>query len=549
MKVKYLNIISDENDIISDSHTLNISFSKTTFKKYKDKSNIEYFFDIDAGVKEYDELSMIEDSLSRESLDIDNRWYYLSYKYIYKYLVTYNQFYNRLSGILKKNKGVETLIITSNITFILSRVLSALKEKHSIVIENKNNKGLFFSYRHFRYMGSDIPVEFNIDRSNIFLYLIAIYLRVKGHVTFMFPSSCKHKESSKTNIFKTSYFGILSKIKRILLPPRKNITLRYFPIIDFSVNIPRKYKLTNKYWDNFRADQIDLINSIINIYFNHYNFKYLDLLEKKTMYLISATKTKRIIFDDTSDSYRKLTLNCCNKLGVDAIFLPHGIIDEEFQFPSIKNPDYLKHLPAVTAWNKNSSDYFTSHGLKSIAISFPLNMSKKIVGDKKDVLVMLSHGNRINLNSFEDDIESLMPLITELNQLVDWKIHQNIFDEANKAMSNQILYLEKTHGVNLNFIDHNTRSSSIMNNYRKIVFTTWTTGIFEAAMLNIPFIVFTKEKYNIHALNAFNMPIAQNLSECIDFILEKEPDMKYLEDIRKSLHNNTKLDEYLELYD
>lgn len=548
MKFKHVNIISDEDDILSDDGVLNITFSKTLFNKFSKENNIQYFFDINSRVSENKELSILEHALYNESLDKDKRWYFLTYKYIYKYLVTYNQFYNRINHIIESNKA-EVISITSSTSFILSRALIALKGKHNIVIRHSNKKDLIFSYRqYFKYMASDIPVKSTIDGTNLFLFILGLYLRLKGHVSFLFPSSCKFSNSSKNSLFRISYFSLFSKIRRVLLPRKKDITLRYFPLIDFSVNTQTEFELTAIHWDSYRPDQVSLIRHIINIYFNQYDFNYLDLLERKTTYLISNSGTKRVILDDTLDSYRKLMINCCKKLNIDIEFLPHGLIDEEFQFPSIKDSKYVNHLPTVVAWNNNSSNYFNSYGLKSKAIAFPINMSKKISKDKKDILVMLSHGNMDNLNSFEDDIETLIPLRKNLNYLIDWKIHHNIFDEANKSMNKQIKYIEKTHDINLSFIKHDTRSSSIMSNYRKIIFMTWTTGIFEAALLNIPFIIFTKEDYRVHALNCFDIPMAKNYEDCAKFILDTDSNLKYLKDIKNSLNENISFNDYLKSY-
>ena len=59
MKFKHINIISDEDDILSDDDVLNITFSKTIFNKFFKKYNIQYFFDINSGVSQNQELSML----------------------------------------------------------------------------------------------------------------------------------------------------------------------------------------------------------------------------------------------------------------------------------------------------------------------------------------------------------------------------------------------------------------------------------------------------------------------------------------------------------
>ena len=283
MKFKHINIISDEDDILSDDGVLNITFTKTLFNKFSKENNIQYFFDINSRVSENKELSMLEHALYKESMDKDKRWYFLTYKHIFKYLITYNQFYNRINHIIETNKA-EVISITSNTLFVLSRALMAIKEKHNIAIIYSNKKDLIFSYRFFKYLASDIPIKSTIDSTNIFLFILSLYLRFKGHVSFLFPSSYKFINSSKNSLFRISYFSLYSKIKRILLPRKKDITSRYFPLIDFSVNTQTKFDLTANHWSSYRPDQVSLIRHIINIYFN-YKFLGLNLIHNADLKL------------------------------------------------------------------------------------------------------------------------------------------------------------------------------------------------------------------------------------------------------------------------
>ena len=69
--------------------------------------------------------------------------------------------------------------------------------------------------------------------------------------------------------------------------------------------------------------------------------------------------------------------------------------------------------------------------------------------------------------------------------------------------------------IKLNFIDHTIKPSSIMKNYNLLIFTTYTTGIYEASLLNVPFIIYSNENEECHGINIESMPIAKNNNDFI----------------------------------
>ena len=117
--------------------------------------------------------------------------------------------------------------------------------------------------------------------------------------------------------------------------------------------------------------------------------------------------------------------------------------------------------------------------LKSHPISFPINISPHKENDSRDILVLLSHGDRINLNQFEEDIIKILSLINYKKNKIDWKIHHNIFNDSNNIMSMQKRNIESQFDIKLNFIDYTIKPSSIMKNYNLLIFITFTTGIYD----------------------------------------------------------------------
>ena len=62
-------------------------------------------------------------------------------------------------------------------------------------------------------------------------------------------------------------------------------------------------------------------------------------------------------------------------------------------------------------------------------------------------------------------------------------------------------------------------------------------------MLNIPFVVYTKESEIIRALNSISIPIAENIHHLYQLI--EASDVRYLNEIKESLTKNLSLNSYL----
>ena len=546
MLKKELVILSNIFDNPTLKENVYLTFSKTKYKKYQNKYNIKYFFDIDPKINEHEELNLLERNLFEESKENKKRWFSLPFKFIYKYLITYNQFYNRLETYIKDNNNIKSIESSKNNSFIFKSVIVNLTEKYDIESILNSKKVDSFSYRHSAYMASDIPKYKDIDKNNIFIKLHSFYLRIKNHKTFIFPSSIDNDFPKKVNLFRISLFTVYAKIKRLLNFTKNRNYLRHTTIIDFSFDVDIVYCLNDKIWSNYRNDQIKLIETILNIYFYNYKYEYLDAIQGKIECYLQSSRTQKVILDETIDSFRRLMCLTCKKIGIKTEFTPHGIIDEKLQFPLTDNMEYKKkYIPNVLAWNNSSSEYFVNQNINSRAISYPIVIYPHKVDQKKDILVMLSYGDRINLNAFEDYIIDLLPLQIEKKYTMDWKIHQNIFEESNLSMKIQKDFIEKEYNTKINFLKHDIKATSILKNYKTIIFTTWTTGIYEAALLNVPFVIYTKENEIIRGLDNIRLPIAENLNQLHKLIEHNNKD--YLFEIKDSLTANIKLDSYLQI--
>ena len=519
-----------------------ITFSKIFYSKHKHNKNILYFFDIEPKINEKAINLLIEKNLFEESKINNNEFYPMAFKYIYKYYLTYTQFYNRICYIVEKYKHISEIQYSSNISFIFTRAVENISKNQSIETNLINERFDGFSYRHNETMLSDIPYE--QDRHTFYIFLYAMYLRIIKHKVFVLPSSFMTKCPTSVNFFKSSIFTVNEKFKQLFKLDKSSKYSINLAKLDFSKKIEYKYELDRNIWRDYRDDELNLIEHLINIFFELFTPNYLLSLKNKIRKLLRWSNTKCIILDETIDAYRRLISTACNDEKLEVEYLPHGIISENLQFPFTSDKDYVKrYIPKTLAWNIYSSNYLGKMNLSSIPITFPISISPHQAIKDKDILVMLSYGDRVNLNQFEEDIVDILELLPNKEYKIDWKIHQNIFEDNNNIMNIQKTNIEKTLNVNLNFINHNVKSSSIMKNYKFIIFTTYTTGIYEAALLNIPFVIYSNENEECHGLEISSIPIARTKND-FKTMLEQN-DTAYLDQIKKSLVENISLNKYL----
>ena len=538
-KIKFL---SGQEENIFLENSIYVTFSKTTYLKNNHFDNMVYFFDIPHKINEREINESIEQNLFLEVKNNSNEFYPLSFKYIYKYFLTYTQFYNRLEYLILKYNEISHIEYSNNVSFIFTKAISAICKRYKKIDQPLNEPFTGFSYRHNDEMLSDVPSK--LDSHNIFILFYAGILRLINHRIFLLPSSFILNIPKSTNILKSSIFGVTAKF-RYMLGLSKSSKYPYgLTRLDFSKHNLHIHKLDEKIWNNFRKDEKSLIEQLINTFLAQYPPNYLDKLKLKIRKLLRWSNTKCVIIDDTYDANRRLISSACESEKIEIEYLPHGIISEQLQFSYTKSNEYnALYIPKTLAWNNYSSQFLEKMELKSLPISFPLNISPHNKDKSKDILVFLSYGNRINLNQFEEDIIAILNLVNYKKKDIDWKIHHNIFSDSNNIMDIQKKNIEKHFNITLNFIDHTVRSSSIMKNYDLLIFTTYTTGIYEAAILNVPFIIYSNEDEQCHGINIESIPIAKNEKDFRHLL--SQDNNNYLMEIRKSLTENIPLSKYL----
>tara|TARA_Y100001970_G_C14242339_1_gene865713 strand:- start:1278 stop:2915 length:1638 start_codon:yes stop_codon:yes gene_type:complete len=537
-----LKFISDQQDIYFEKNTIYITFSKTTYLKNQEGSDLIYFFDIPHNTNEKEINSCIERNLFFESKVSFNEFYPLTFKYIYKYFLAYTQFYNRLESLIFKYKEISHIEYSNNISFIFNYAVSVICERYEKINVPLNEEFHGFSYRHNDEMLSDIP--FIIDNNNFYILLYALYLRIINHKVFILPSSFIANIPKHTNILKSSIFTIHKRFKRLLGLAGSSKYPLGLTRLKFSKNCKKSRRVDKTIWKDYREDERDIIEQLINTFFNQFSHNYLNNLKLKIQKFLRWSNTKCVILDETIDAYRRLILSACEDEKVEVEYMPHGIISEQLQFSYTENKDYNdQYIPKTLAWNIYSSQHLERMKLKSHPISFPINISPHKENDSRDILVLLSHGDRINLNQFEEDIIKILSVINYKKNKIDWKIHHNIFNDSNNIMNMQKRNIESQFDIKLNFIDYTIKPSSIMKNYNLLIFTTFTTGIYEASLLNVPFIIYSNANEECHGINVESIPIAKNDDDFKNLMKQENND--YLSEIKKSLTENISLNKYL----
>tara|TARA_Y100000741_G_scaffold364475_1_gene355609 strand:- start:610 stop:2226 length:1617 start_codon:yes stop_codon:yes gene_type:complete len=531
--IKTLHFINNDDLFVPESKTLYISFSEILNKVLQQRGvKSKYLF-----LKSYDqdlkkEIDSISKCLNLESNKYnDKRWFNITFKFIYKYLPIYNHFYDNIKAEIKLHNNLKYIKISNKLPHLCKDILIHIASTFKIEVIYTNERFSKFSdYPYF--LGTDLPEPENIDKHNIFIYLIAKYLRFKHHNTFISPSVVKLDIPKNVNIFKTGYLTIIFKFFSKIFNYRNSNFSKYIPSINFNRKTRIKYTIDNKIWVKFRDDQKIYIEKIINIILNKYSNNYIDLIESKIRLLFIVSGTKKIIVDDTFEILKRIMIIVANDLSIDIEFLPHGIVYEDEHLNVLKD---WSAKTKVLAWTDDSKDCFMSNDIIAQSIKYPINTSNNKKKPKKDILILFS-GGKYTVNNFEKILTAFLENKSMDNLQIDWKYHQSLDLSQQKVMNEQLVMIKEFYNKDISLINNKIKLVDIMADYRILGFTTWTTGIFEAALSNMPFFIYTKEPYNIHAFDSIDMPIARCIDDCISMLEVKNH--KYLYDIQKSINNN-----------
>ena len=552
MKQSKVILIEDPKQISSNSDTLYMTFSKSCYKRLiKEYTNIDYFFSLDNIMNEEEEIDNIEKSLYKESQDKENfKWLFLSFTFIYRILIQYNAIYNRFQALIKKYPNIKTIEASSSISILFKYAIENIVKKNGLNVKYNDRPAPKFSYSHSQLIASDIPSSNTLDKTNILLYLIGKALQLTNHKIFVFDSQVKDKSLT---LFRISYLKITNWIKLLIVGLFSKNNVREF-YKDFMRSNLDSNQLDKKNWNFFRDDQIQIIQLIVDNFLNYYSYDYLENLSSKIETLLISSCTKKIITDDINTPLRRLVTHIARNNNILVEHLPHGLYSES-DYPYIQDANYLP--TKLLAWNQESSTELRSKGWNTEIIRFPLGIIKNNKEKRKNLLIMLGHGDRIDLNSFEEHILDLATLMKKYNLHATWKYHE-LKNQTTRIDSSSTMLLQRNRVEELikykiDISNPFLNSQSLMVEHKKIIFMTWTTGILYAAIHGIPFIVYKNSSATsgqnkdkpIHFFDNIKIPFAENINQIENFIVSDNLNAEYLDEIKLSLKNGLYLKEYI----
>ena len=552
MKQSKVILIEDPKQISSNSDTLYMTFSKSCYKRLiKEYTNIDYFFSLDNIINEEEEIENIEKSLYKESQDKENfKWLFLSFTFIYRILIQYNAIYNRFQALIKKHPNIKTIEASSSISILFKYAIENIVKKNGLNVKYNDRPAPKFSYSHSQLIASDIPSSNTLDKTNILLYLIGKALQLTNHKIFVFDSQVKDKSLT---LFRISYLKITNWIKLLIVGLFSKNNVREF-YKDFMRPNLDSNQLDKKNWNFFRDDQIQIIQLIVDNFLNYYSYDYLENLSSKIETLLISSCTKKIITDDINTPLRRLVTHIARNNNILVEHLPHGLYSES-DYPYIQDANYLP--TKLLAWNQESSTELRSKGWNTEIIRFPLGIIKNNKEKRKNLLIMLGHGDRIDLNSFEEHILDLATLMKKYNLHATWKYHE-LKNQTTRIDSSSTMLLQRNRVEELikykiDISNPFLNSQSLMVEHKKIIFMTWTTGILYAAIHGIPFIVYKNSSATsgqnkdkpIHFFDNIKIPFAENINQIENFIVSDNLNTEYLDEIKLSLKNGSYLKEYI----
>ena len=177
--------------------------------------------------------------------------------------------------MILKYKEISHIEYSNNISFIFNHAVSAICKRYEKINCPLNEEFHGFSYRHNNEMLSDIL--FIIDNNNFYILLYALYLRITNHKVFILPSSFIANIPKHTNILKSSIFTIHNRFKRFLGLASSSKYPFGLTTLNFSKNCKKSHRLDKTIWKDYREDERDIIEQLLNTFFNQFSHSYLKI--------------------------------------------------------------------------------------------------------------------------------------------------------------------------------------------------------------------------------------------------------------------------------
>ncbi len=289
------------------------------------------------------------------------------------------------------------------------------------------------------------------------------------------------------------------------------------------LDTPRPTILQSPVWkERFSSDEIRLVNMILESFAREYPTSILDKIARNLEILLQEIGARNVILmNDRLDASRLLAF-VARRCGMKSGYLPHGITIEDYSGNRTSSP----FLPdRMLAWNQPSRNIFEEGGWPAAAVAHPQFelQPKKFRGLHKApenirVLVLTSDWVCFSQAGREDcTVADLYEVCRGLVAFgirpgkIEAKFHSTN-DEINRAKERGLNQLRDATSIQFEVIRSEERTTVLIPRYDLVVMGL-TSGIYEAVMAGVPFVIFGRSSLRVGGIRGFGLPLARNGEE------------------------------------
>ena len=293
--------------------------------------------------------------------------------------------------------------------------------------------------------------------------------------------------------------------------------------VSFDTHIDRSAAMTldPDLWQGFDEWDLTALNSALLYFRARYPVEHLDLLYEKLQRFLTRSGAGRVVLNADITASGRLLAAAARSLGLQADFLPHGVVWEHLT-PSTEG---AFHPQRVLAWNPPSRERYGSHDINSITVSHPINQgpvvgTRPLPSDLSGMRVLVMPPEWVGLSfdgrpdCFESDLlEATRGLALLGVRSITVKYH-HAHPTALDAKEGAIARLRPFAPLNLNTIaSHHSVPQLLADGSFDFAVIGPTTGILEASRSGTPFIAFRAFMETAGLFDGFPLPQADSAEE------------------------------------
>ncbi len=292
------------------------------------------------------------------------------------------------------------------------------------------------------------------------------------------------------------------------------------------VSIPQTSSviLVSEAWRTcFEADEVAMANDVVAYFTTKFPAVKVDQIVDRLGKLLCLLKPKAVLLAHDQSDYSRLLCFVGKKCGFPMIYLPHGLIFEDYS----SHAGSSEFVPAaVLAWSDGSARAFNKkrgwetevigHHRYQMQINPHRELKQGWLGIK--VLVLMSEWIAITAAGREDcsahDLVEVAECLRNFGiqgNSVTLKFHYGVPQTDREKHTVIQEYCDIT-GYDCKVAAPDLDSLSLIGDH-DLVITMLTSGIFEAVMLGTPVIVFGSSLNRVGSLAGYGIPFAKNQVE------------------------------------